>query len=172
MGTGKSAVGRAVAAKLGWSFIDLDEFVESMCHRSIPELFRIEGETAFRKYESRALRLTVISPRSVIALGGGTPLRLANASIIRATGWAWHLTASWDVIWNRVRANLGVRPMLAEVIRNTGVREPSLQEFIALAQPMLDSREVAYRRIADHTIDTSDKTIDQLARTIAEGILS
>lgn len=172
MGTGKSAVGRAVAAKLGWSFVDLDEFIESMCRRSIPEIFRIEGETAFRNYESRALRLIVISPHSVIALGGGTPLRQDNANIIRATGRAWHLTASWEAIWERVRPHLGDRPMLADLIRISDVREPSLQEFIAFAKPILDSREVAYRRIAEHTVDTSDATLDQLARTIVEDVLS
>lgn len=172
MGTGKSAVGRAVASKLDWSFIDLDEFIESMCHRSIPELFRIEGETAFRNYESRALRLTVISPHSVIALGGGTPLRQGNANIIRATGRTWHLTASWEAIWDRVRAHIGGRPVLADLIRISGVREPTLREFIAFARPILDSREVVYRQIAGHTVDTSDATVDQLARMIVEDILS
>lgn len=172
MGTGKSAIGRAVASKLGWGFIDLDGLIESMCHRSVPEIFRLEGETAFRNYESRALRLAVISPHSVIALGGGTPLRQDNANIIRATGRVWHLTASWDAIWNRVRASLDGRPMLADVSRITAGREPSLQEFVAFAEPMLDSRDVAYRRVADHTIDTSDITVDQLARTIAENIQS
>lgn len=172
MGTGKTAVGRALADRLGWGFIDLDEMIESASHKPIPAMFRVEGEEAFRNFESRALRLAVTSPHSVIALGGGTPLRKGNASIIRATGRTWLLTATWDVIWKRVRYNLNERPLLAKLILELGEKEPTLEQFIAFATPILDSRVDAYRQVADYTLDTSNSSVDELAGNIVKAIVS
>lgn len=172
MGTGKTAVGRALADRLGWGFIDLDEMIESTCHRSIPEIFRIDGAEAFRNYESRALRLAVISHHSVIALGGGTPLRKGNANIIRATGRTWLLTATWDVIWERVRIRLPERPLLAGLIRESPEKEPTLAQFVAYATPILDGRAEAYRQVADYTLDTSKSPVDELAGNIVKAVVS
>ncbi len=168
MGTGKSVVGPALARRLNWGFIDLDQFIESMCHRTVGEIFRAEGEEAFRNYESRALRLAVISPHSVIALGGGTPLRNANANIIRATGRTWLLTASWETIWERVRADIGRRPLLARST-DPGQEYPlSFERFLELAEPLYQARITAYEAIATDTIDTSDDSAERIASRVAE----
>ena len=172
MGTGKTAVGRALADRLGWGFIDLDEMIESACHRSIPDIFRLDGEEAFRNYESRALRLAVISPHSVIAIGGGTPLRKDNANVIRATGRTWLLTATWEVIWRRVSADLNARPVFAQLARELGGSQPTLEQFAAFAAPILERRAEAYRVVADHTLDTSKSPVDELTENIMKAVVS
>lgn len=168
MGTGKSAIGREVAARLGWGFVDLDQLVVTLCHRSIPEIFEHEGEDAFRNYESRALRLAVISPHSVIALGGGTPMRRGNANIIRATGRTWLLTAKVEVIWARVRHETSQRPLLAGIAGASGPEGPTRDEFRGVIEPLMRAREEAYSRISDHVLDSSDKPIGDLADQILD----
>ncbi len=168
MGTGKTVVGREVAQRLGWGFIDLDEFIVSICRHTIPEIFQTEGEVSFRDSESRALRLAVISPHSVIALGGGTPMRQANANIVCATGRCWLLTASWDVIWQRVYGEVARRPMLAPLASRSGTDGPGLEEFRAFAGPLMEQRDAAYKGIADHSLDTSVGSIENLAMRIVD----
>lgn len=168
MGTGKTAIGRAVAAKLGWGFIDLDEFIISICNQSIPEIFANEGEVVFRDLESRALRLAVISPHSVISLGGGTPIRRGNASIIRATGRCWLLTADLKVIWERVRSEASRRPLLSEIPRSSDIDGPSFEDFRASVEPLIRTRNDAYAGIADFTVDTSVGSIEKVSSRIVD----
>ncbi len=168
MGTGKSTIGRAVARRLGWGFIDLDEFITSICHRSIADAFKSEGEPAFRIIEARALRLAVISPHTVISLGGGTPMRCDSANIIRSTGRCWLLKAELDVIWERVRREESRRPLLSGIFRGKDADASTLQDFAAFADPLLQSRMVSYSQIAEQVLDTSVGSVDQLAGKIVD----
>lgn len=166
MGTGKTTIGAQVARQLGWGFIDLDRMIETSCRCSIPEIFRVEGEQAFRLHEARALRLAVIAPHSVIALGGGTPMIPANADIIRATGRCWLLEASWEVIWERVKNNIGARPLLAELLNSPATEEIRYQKFLEIVRPIAEHRASVYAKVADHRLDTSEKSVESLAEII------
>lgn len=168
MGTGKTAVGRAVAERLRFGFIDLDDMITSLAHKPIHDIFRIEGEDAFRLLESRALRLAVIAPHSVIALGGGAPLLTANANVIHATGRCWLLTAAWETIWERVREEIGRRPLLAGPASESGTDKFDFDEFKILVTPLMEKRQESYLRIADHVLDTSSSTTDELAVRIVD----
>lgn len=163
MGTGKSTIGRAVAHRLGWGFIDLDEFITSICHRSIAEIFKSEGEPAFRIIEARALRLAVVSPHTVISLGGGTPMRRDSANIIRSTGRCWLLKAELDVVWERVRQTESRRPLLEGILRGNGIDESTFQDFAAIVGPLLERRMGSYSQVADSVIDTSTDSAENLA---------
>lgn len=81
MGSGKSTVGRLLARRLVWNFLDLDAVVVRLAGRPVARIFADEGEEAFRRYERRALRQVVQKPRTVVALGGGTLLDADNRAL-------------------------------------------------------------------------------------------
>ena len=82
MGAGKSTIGRELAARLGWNFLDLDHHLERRTQATIPELFERHGEPHFRRLESAALVSTLALTNTVIALGGGTPEIHTNRLLI------------------------------------------------------------------------------------------
>jgi shikimate kinase len=84
MGSGKSTVGRLLARRLLWNFLDLDAVVERHAGRSIAQIFDEDGEAAFREMESHVLRQVVSKPDTVVALGGGTLIERGNVDISRS----------------------------------------------------------------------------------------
>lgn len=89
MGCGKSTVGRVLAQRLGWHFCDLDQRIESAAGSSIPDIFRLRGEPAYRELEHAELLHALgegLDRRTVLALGGGTFAQPQNLEPIRAAG--------------------------------------------------------------------------------------
>jgi len=90
MGSGKSTVGRRLAQRLGWHFVDLDERIESSAGANISEIFEKRGEAAFRQLERQALEQALAEAatgrRTVLALGGGTYAQPANLEFIQLQG--------------------------------------------------------------------------------------
>ncbi len=87
MGSGKNTVGQELARRLAWDFVDLDARIEAREEQTIPEIFRLQGEAAFRTAETNALRdlLTKSLDRdSVVALGGGAFAQENNRELLRA----------------------------------------------------------------------------------------
>src|SRR6204780_3153648 len=85
MGSGKNTVGQELARRLAWDFVDLDARIEARERETIPDIFRLHGEPAFRSAETNALRdLTNSFARdSVVALGGGAFVQEANRELLR-----------------------------------------------------------------------------------------
>ena len=88
MAAGKSTIGRALATRLHWRFIDLDGEIEAHSHLSIRQIFNQHGEIRFRQMESEALEsvLTTLKKPTVIALGGGTYVQPQNFALLRDHG--------------------------------------------------------------------------------------
>src|SRR5271169_2079149 len=86
MGSGKNTVGQELARRLSWDFVDLDARIEAREGQTIPEIFRVHGEPAFRSAETNALRdlARSLARDSVVALGGGAFVQETNRELLRA----------------------------------------------------------------------------------------
>jgi shikimate kinase len=103
MGSGKNTVGQELARRLHWNFLDLDAEIEAHERQSVPEIFRLHGEPAFRAAETKALHHLVnnsLERETVIALGGGAFAQDANRELLRP--WpSVFLQAPAEELWRR-----------------------------------------------------------------------
>jgi 3-dehydroquinate synthase len=153
MGTGKTAVGRMVASRLGRPFIDTDRLIEERARRPIARIFAEEGEEAFRRLESEVVAEVSAREGAVLATGGGVVLRPENMARLRDHGVIVALRADPRAILGRVGSGED-RPLLGTD------RESSIRR-------LLEERSRAYSH-ADLTIDTSTLPIDEVvARVLA-----
>ncbi|MCL2555706.1 MAG: shikimate kinase [Firmicutes bacterium] len=151
MGTGKSISGRKIAEKLQLSFSDLDDVLINRMGMSIAQAFIVFGEKVFRDYETNALLEVVWNERIVIACGGGVALKKENMDIL--DGYIKvRLTASPDTIYNRIKDDF-TRPLIKD---NS---PPALAKII-------DERESKYAEYADITVNTDNKSIEEVVEEI------
>jgi shikimate kinase len=113
MGTGKSAVGRALARRLRRPFVDLDAEIERLSGKGVAALFEERGERDFRRLERRALQRTARRRGLVVALGGGALLDKRNRALVEKTGVLVKLTCSRRELVRRLRSTRWSRPLLA-----------------------------------------------------------
>lgn len=111
MGTGKTTVGRAVAVRMGFQFIDSDHQIEREQGKTIPEIFAERGEPAFRAMEREFVRAGHPASRAVVACGGGLAVQPGNLDELRARGVVVCLHASLETILART-ARFRHRPLL------------------------------------------------------------
>lgn len=162
MGSGKSAVGRALARRLEARLLDTDAEIERAAGKTIAEIFKQDGEEAFRAREAATLQ-SLIPERDrkakalIIATGGGTPLRPENAALLKQIGPVVWLDASPETVLARVEKDLHERPLLAS----------SEQDPAARIRALLAERAPRYAALADHQIATSNEgTSDDVAERI------
>ena len=131
MGSGKTTVGRIVAARLGYAFLDLDEWIERRQGRSVRQIFHESGEGAFRELETSTLRELSSRRRVVIGAGGGAPVREANRPFFREAA-TFYLEISFEEFLRRTSSNpdrpLRGRP-LEELSRLFEARLPIYREL-------------------------------------------
>lgn len=111
MGAGKTAVGRALAARLKVPFLDSDHEIEAAANMTIPEIFARDGEPFFRQKERQVIARLLEEERGVLSTGGGAFLAAENRGVISAKGVSVWLNADLEVLWNRVR-HRDTRPLL------------------------------------------------------------
>lgn len=156
-GTGKTTVGRLLAARLGWAFADSDDVIEAATGRSIAETFAAEGEAGFRQHEAAALRQLCERDTIVIATGGGAVLRPENRELLRAAGFIAWLTARPETIWERLHCD----PLSAQ-------RRPNLTTAggIEEIRQLLAAREPLYGEIAHFCVDSNAPSPEAVAAAI------
>ena len=154
MGSGKTAVGEALAKKLDRKFVELDLLIKQKAGKSIPEIFEQDGEVAFRELEIEVTKQIAREKYLVIACGGGVVLNKINIDRLREGARIVYLTASPGVILKRVSTEEGQRPLLA-------VDNPALT-----IRDLLRFRKPFYERAADITIDTSKLDINAVVKQI------
>lgn len=164
MGSGKSTVGPLVADELEVDFVDLDDVIEARAGQSIPSIFAEEGEAAFRRMETDALRATTERSHAVIALGGGTIVDDANRAFAQSNGHLIYLEVSASTIVERIAEGATHRPLLQD---DTGTPLPPNRMRSRIEQ-MLDARRPAYEA-ASITID-ADRPPDVVARSIVAAV--
>jgi len=144
MGCGKTTVGKLIARKLGWEFIDTDSLiVEAAGGRSIADLFAEEGEAAFRQRESTALRSLIGRRNAVIATGGGIVTQPINRPLLRHLGFVIWLQAPAALLAHRTSFSQD-RPLL----QNTNAQ--------AKLEGLLELRGPLYKELADLRIQTQE----------------
>ena len=152
MGTGKSSVGRMLADRLGFRFVDLDAEVVRSEGRSINTIFAESGEEAFRVLEAEHLQRLLLAQGIVLATGGGVVKNENNRRIMHSFGVVVNLTATVDAIWQR----------LAEDTERPLLRDDRSPERI---EAMLAERERCYAE-ADVRIDTTGKSVESVVDEI------
>jgi shikimate kinase len=158
MGAGKSSVGRRVAARLVWQFSDSDAVVEARYGRTVGDIWRVDGEEAFRVMETDALHEALMDPTpSVIAAAGGTVLDEKNRQAMAA--------ADAVVIW--LRAD----PTVLEGRVRHGDHRPLLDDDAAgTLQRLNDERVELYAEVADAIIDVDDLSLDEVAAQVLAAV--
>ncbi len=156
MGTGKSEVGKEVAERLGYGFIDTDEIIEKREMLKIPEIFDKHGESYFRNIESEVIKEVSKKDRVVISTGGGAVIKYENRENLRRNSVMVCLTASPEVIYERTR-RYNSRPLLK-------TNEPLMK-----IKELLNERQEYYSQ-ADITLDTSDKSTADIVNIILERV--
>jgi shikimate kinase len=149
MGTGKSAVGRLAAESLQFAFVDTDELIEAQSGMSIEEIFKNQGEAAFRQLEHGMVRNLEQRQKTVIATGGGLIIDPANLASLKTHALVVCLWASPEIIWERVqeqthRPLLQTADPLGKIRELFAVRDPLYRQADVLIQTGLRSpKEVA-----------------------------
>jgi len=150
MGAGKSTVGKRLAGRLGWSFVDIDEEIEHREGLGIAEIFATRGEAAFREAEARVIAESVNVPRAVIAAGGGALERAENITHLRSAGPWIYLAAEPGTLLDRLQAApAGVRPLFAG----------------GFPHELLERRRAGYES-ADFVVHTDQRTPRETVETI------
>jgi shikimate kinase len=151
MGAGKSVIGRRVAQRMGWEFVDADRAIEAHAGMTIPEIFSKRGELWFRRTEEDVVReLIQGAPTGVIALGGGALGSARTRDLLSRKAWVVWLRIDPETAWARVEGS--DRPLAGDKER-----------FISRAA----QREPVYRDAADLEVASDDSPDDVAARVAA-----
>ncbi len=114
MGTGKTTIGKLLAEKLNYTFVDTDHLIEEKSDMSIPDFFTKYGEKAFRIQETEMAKELGRRSSLVIGTGGGMMINPVNVSLLEKSGHIFCLTATAEEIYQRVSRDQGTsRPLLA-----------------------------------------------------------
>ena len=151
MGVGKTTVGRLLAPRLGYRFVDSDDELERDLGIKIHKVFAKLGEPTFRKLEREVIMRLSFGDNQVIAIGGGAVLDFDNVTELRRTGRMILLTASPEEISLRTRADAS-RPLLVgghKLARIRGLMEERRERYIAAADVVVDTNGMTPIRVVD-----------------------
>ena len=154
MGSGKSTVGKILAERLNFLFIDTDKIIEIAENKKIPEIFRKQGEKFFRNLESEVIdKLYRNNKDCVFSCGGGVVLRRKNMNIIKNNSYVIFLHVTSEEAYNRLK-NTKDRPILGKKDRKKVIEK------------LINKRKKLYLKYADLVIDNKEKNPDMIVKDI------
>jgi len=158
MGSGKSSVGKALAKRLGYDFIDTDMMIEKKAGCSINKIFETKGEEYFRDMESSILKDILSTTRGgVISTGGGLPMRSKNREALKSIGKIVYLKASKETLVKRLSKDT-TRPLLKG------------EDVAIRVEQLLKERSHIYKELADETIlidgNSLSDIVDDIVKTL------
>ncbi len=162
MASGKSAVGKLLAKKLGFQFIDLDNYIESKELKLISKIFNDKGEIYFRLKETEYLQELLNSSNSfILSLGGGTPCYGKNMELINRLSKSIYLKTSVHTLYERLKPEKTQRPLVSNIV------EEKLQEFIG---KHLFERAPFYEQ-SKLIVKTDNLTLEEIAVSIQKTLV-
>lgn len=139
MGAGKTGIGKRLAARLGYQFLDTDAFIEAQQKRTIKEIFAQEGEPYFRQLETDCLKRLLQVSNHIIATGGGIVSTPGNLELIQQIGTSIFIDADFEKIYERVRRN-DKRPLA----QGEGAKE-RLEALYAKRRPLYEQADIIFK---------------------------
>ena len=158
MGAGKSTVGKILADKIGYEFLDEDKVIEDRAGTTITEIFADHGEPYFRDMESETTESLASGDKKVIATGGGVVQRDRNWDAMKSNGITIYLKASVETIWERIKDDT-TRPLL------------QVENPVETARELLNKRTPMYEK-ADIIVLTDNLSLEQAADEILDLLIS
>ncbi len=160
MGSGRSTIGKQLAKKYQYDFLDTDEWIEHENGMTIKELFASKGENYFRNLETQALiSFQNQIGHTILSTGGGMALSATNARLLRNLGIVIFLKVSKEVVIQRLQGDT-TRPLLQG------------EDFEKNIEQMLEQRDPLYASAANYVIDTDGKTIEEVIEEIGVILVS
>jgi shikimate kinase len=157
---GKTSIGKRLAKKLQFTFIDLDHHVTDKENKSVTTIFSEKGENYFRELEAKYLKeISNTTTNTIISVGGGTPCFHNNVQFMLSVGKVVYLNTPAETLFLRLREDVK-RPMFSNLL------EGEIKEKINL---LLQQREIFYLQ-AQHKIDTSHKSDEAILNEIANSL--
>jgi shikimate kinase/3-dehydroquinate synthase len=157
--TGKSVVGKEVARRLGWKFIDSDQEIVVLARKPIPDIFAQDGEEHFRKLERQALEKVCAGKGAVIATGGGAVVDTRNRELFTRSGIVICLEASPQTIYSRLLSSqqgngTPVRPLLAaaDPLERITQLKASRQSYYATANLSVYTDSLSTNEVVDEVV--------------------
>ena len=157
MGAGKTAVGKALAARLGVPFLDSDAEIERAANMSIAEIFTRDGEAFFRDRETQVINRLLEEKRGILSTGGGAFLAERNRKLISEKGVSVWLDADLQILWNRVK-HKDTRPLL-----RTDKPHATLKAIYEARVPVYATADLSVKAQSAYAIETmAEKVIETL----------
>jgi shikimate kinase len=155
MGSGKSEVGRRLAVRLGFRYLDTDALVEETAGASVTHIFSQHGEAEFRVLERQALAEALAGDEAVVAAGGGAVLDRKNVDLMRHRGVVFYLELTSGTAATRTQGNED-RPLL-----QVEDRELEIERLLRERRPL-------YEAAAHETVKVDELQIDEVVEEIAK----